>query len=210
MCWIYSAKGLRGTFFRSTVLSVPPSSCFLSDILPCAHHPPWQPWTPNSVFPTPGFFWALPSFLSQYWSLEIHSRKITGAMIGLISFASPLSGITILHCLQLMSENHCFSYLSQFIHWVRNKEGKARDLLLQSGLKHMFLLIYDDTKLSRMLEGSKEGIIGWCMLLLLLSHFSRVRLCATPQTAVHQTPPSLGFSRQEHWSGLPFPSPREK
>ena len=47
----------------------------------------------------------------------------------------------------------------------------------------------------------------WCMLLLLLSHFSRVRLCATPQTAAHQASPSLGFSRQEHWSGLPFPSP---
>ena len=45
------------------------------------------------------------------------------------------------------------------------------------------------------------------MLLLLLSHFSRVRLCATPETAAHQAPPSLGFSRQEHWSGLPFPSP---
>ena len=45
------------------------------------------------------------------------------------------------------------------------------------------------------------------MLLLLLSHFSRVRLCATPSTAAHQAPPSLGFSRQEHWSGLPFPSP---
>ena len=34
-----------------------------------------------------------------------------------------------------------------------------------------------------------------------------VRLCAIPQTAAHQAPPSLGFSRQEHWSGLPFPSP---
>ena len=44
-------------------------------------------------------------------------------------------------------------------------------------------------------------------ILLLLSHFSRVRLCATPGTAAHQAPPSLGFSRQEHWSGLPFPSP---
>ena len=43
-------------------------------------------------------------------------------------------------------------------------------------------------------------------LLLLLSCFSRVRLCATPQTAAYQAPPSLGFSRQEHWSGLPFPS----
>ena len=92
-------------------------------------------------------------------------------------------------------------------------------------------------------------------LLLLLSHFSRVRLCATPQsppgsavpgilqartlgwvaisfsnawkwkeklkslshvwlfatpwTAAYQTPLSMGFSRQEYWSGVPFPSPRE-
>ena len=41
----------------------------------------------------------------------------------------------------------------------------------------------------------------------MLSHFSHVRLCATPQTAAHQAPQSLGFSRQEHWSELPFPSP---
>ena len=45
------------------------------------------------------------------------------------------------------------------------------------------------------------------MLLLLLSRFSHVRLCATSETAAHQDPPSLGFSRQEHWIGLPFPSP---
>ena len=44
-------------------------------------------------------------------------------------------------------------------------------------------------------------------LLLLLSRFNRVRLCATPETAAHQASPSLGFSRQEHWNGLPFPSP---
>ena len=45
------------------------------------------------------------------------------------------------------------------------------------------------------------------LLLLLLSCFSRVWLCATPEMAAHQAPPSLGFCRQEHWSGLPFPSP---
>ena len=45
------------------------------------------------------------------------------------------------------------------------------------------------------------------LLMLLLSHFSRVRLCATPWTAAYQASPSMGFSRQEHWSGLPFPSP---
>ena len=44
----------------------------------------------------------------------------------------------------------------------------------------------------------------------LLSRFSRVRLCATPQTAAHQAPLSLGFSSQEHWSELPFPSPMQE
>ena len=45
------------------------------------------------------------------------------------------------------------------------------------------------------------------LLLLLPSRFSRVRLCVTPQTAAHQAPASLRFSRREHWSGLPFSSP---
>ena len=45
------------------------------------------------------------------------------------------------------------------------------------------------------------------LLLLLLSRASRVRLCATPWTAAHQAPLFLGFSRREHWSELPFPSP---
>ena len=44
-------------------------------------------------------------------------------------------------------------------------------------------------------------------ILLLLSHFSRVRLCVTPLTAAYQASQFLGFSRKEHWSGLPFPSP---
>jgi len=46
--------------------------------------------------------------------------------------------------------------------------------------------------------------VTWKHTLLLLSRFSPVQLCATPQTAAHQAPLSLGFSRQEHWSGLPF------
>ena len=41
----------------------------------------------------------------------------------------------------------------------------------------------------------------------LLSRFSCVWLCATPQTAAHQAPLSMGFSRQEYWSELPLPSP---
>ena len=42
---------------------------------------------------------------------------------------------------------------------------------------------------------------------LKVKSLSRVQLFATPWTVAHQAFPSMGFSRQEHWSGLPFPSP---
>ena len=43
--------------------------------------------------------------------------------------------------------------------------------------------------------------------MLVLSCFSHVQLFATLWTVAHQAPLSLGFSRQEYWSGLPFPTP---
>ena len=43
----------------------------------------------------------------------------------------------------------------------------------------------------------------------MLSRFSRVQLCATLWTAAHQASLYTGFSRQEYWSGLPFPSPED-
>ena len=39
--------------------------------------------------------------------------------------------------------------------------------------------------------------------------FSCVRLFVTPRTVAYQVPPSLGFSRQEYWGGLLFPSPED-
>ena len=39
-----------------------------------------------------------------------------------------------------------------------------------------------------------------------MKSLSLVRLFATPWTVAYQAPPSIGFSRQEYWSGLPFPS----
>ena len=50
-----------------------------------------------------------------------------------------------------------------------------------------------------------------CFLIFLflpfaISLLSRVRLFATPWTVAYQAPPSMKFSRQEYWSGLPFPS----
>ena len=46
-----------------------------------------------------------------------------------------------------------------------------------------------------------------CMHACMLSRFSCVQPCVTLCTAAHQAPPSTGFSRQEYWSGSPFPSP---
>ena len=59
-------------------------------------------------------------------------------------------------------------------------------------------------ELCSMLCGSLHGRGVWERMLL--RRFACVRLCTTPETAAHQAPPSLGFSRQEHWSGLPLPS----
>ena len=42
---------------------------------------------------------------------------------------------------------------------------------------------------------------------MVLSRFSRVRLLVTSWTVTHQTPLSMGFSRQDYWSGLPCPLP---
>ena len=47
------------------------------------------------------------------------------------------------------------------------------------------------------------------MVKVKVKSLSRVRLFATPWTVAHQVPPSMGFSRQEYWSGLPVPFPRE-
>ena len=56
-------------------------------------------------------------------------------------------------------------------------------------------------------EISITSDVQMLLLLLLLGRFSLVRLCVTPETAAHQAPPSLGFSRQEHWSRVPLSSP---
>ena len=53
-----------------------------------------------------------------------------------------------------------------------------------------------------------EGLIlKYIKTLLKVKLLSRVGLFATPWTVAYQVPPSMGFSRQEYWNGLPFPSP---
>ena len=55
--------------------------------------------------------------------------------------------------------------------------------------------------------GKNTGVGCHCLLQCVkVKSFSRVQLLATSWTAAYQAPPSMGFSRQEYWSGVPFPS----
>ena len=60
---------------------------------------------------------------------------------------------------------------------------------------------------SLLCSGRTQGAVLSPLHVDVLSHFSRVRLCATLWTAAHQAPLSMGFFRQEYWSGLPCPPP---
>ena len=73
-------------------------------------------------------------------------------------------------------------------------------------LSHPYMTIGKTIALTRRTFGGKVMSLLLNMLDM-LSHSSHVQLCVTPRTAAHQALLSLGFSRQEQWSGLPFPSP---
>ena len=59
----------------------------------------------------------------------------------------------------------------------------------------------------RTLEWVAISFSNACKWKVKAKSLSRVRLLATPWTAAHQAPPSMGFSRQEYWSGVPLHSP---
>ena len=91
--------------------------------------------------------------------------------------------------------------------WVQSQK-RQNDLCLFPG---QIIQYQSNSNLFPPASNAEEAEIKWfyedLQNFLLLSRFSHVRLCATPEMAAHQAPPSLGFSKQEHWSGLPFPSP---
>ena len=66
---------------------------------------------------------------------------------------------------------------------------------------HLFYKIAVSYTVKCVSEASNRIMLCYAML----SHFSHVRLSVTPWTAAYQAPRSMGFSRQEYWSGVPLP-----
>ena len=96
--------------------------------------------------------------------------------------------------------------------------GKTIALTRQTVVYKMMSLLFN--KLSRLvidfLSRSKRLLISWLqspssVILeprkMKVNSLSRVRLLATPRTAAHQAPQSMGFFRQEYWRGVPLPFP---
>ena len=86
---------------------------------------------------------------------------------------------------------------------------------ISSIIHHLYSNIYSGDMLKYPLENNLQQNnenytsvnFAVCIFFLKVKLLSRVRLFATPWTVAYQVPPSMGFSRQEYWSGLPFPSP---
>ena len=98
--------------------------------------------------------------------------------------------------------------------WLWANVGKlSYDVQYIRCMKHIFYLQY-----FQFMTSGYNSIVSWEKSVYLyvfldnvhkakVKSLSHVRLFATPWTVAYQAPPSVGFSRQEDWSGLPFPSP---
>ena len=142
--------------------------------------------------PSPGFLlvWVWWGHSFTLTCLTKSSKdSVSGREVQLSGFFSSYSFKSFLHCLLaciVCNEESAviLAYVSLYI-----------CVFFASGCFYYLILPVNNFIMTRLL------------LLRLLSRFSRVRLCETPWTAAHQALPSLGFSRQEPWSGLPLPSP---
>ena len=96
--------------------------------------------------------------------------------------------------------------------WIKVLLSKALLIRSRPSFSHCQSLPLGSLHLPNAAKNNDNLVCYWGMLLLLLlllllSRFSRVWLLATPWTAAYQAPPSMGFSGQQYWSGVPLPSP---
>ena len=92
-------------------------------------------------------------------------------------------------------------------HWVHFPVLSCRSLLVIDFIHTTGYKILGHSRSHPNCQGQIENSSCVCVCVRALSQFSPVWLFVTPWTEALQAPPSMGFSRQEYWSGLPFPSP---
>ena len=85
------------------------------------------------------------------------------------------------------------------IYWEHKRKSKERNGNI---VLHLFILLHLGLRQKGLTDLSTISLANDIGCVCVLSH---VQLCVTPWTVAHQTPLSMGFSRQEYWSGLPFP-----
>ena len=177
---------------------------------PCLPHPPLyltsvQLLSRVQLFATPWTAACQASLsITNSWSLlKLMSIKSVMSFNHLILCHSRLLPPSICPSIRVLSNE----WVSSLHHVAKILEFQLQHQSFQWIFRTDFLKVTDIQQML-LIEKQKINITNkWLLLLLLLSSVSRVRLCAIPKTAAHQAPPSLGFSRQEHWSGLPLPSP---
>ena len=116
----------------------------------------------------------------------------------------------LLLLIQSLSRVQLFS-----IPWTVAQQASMSFTISQSLFRLMFIesvmpsnhLILCRPLLLPLIFPSIRVLVLGILLLLLLSHFSHVQFFVTPCPVACQAPPSMGFSRQEYWIGLPFPTP---
>ena len=181
----------------------PPKPISIESVMPSNHLIFYHPLLLlPSIFPSIRVFSnesALCIRWPKYWSFSFNIRP-SNEHPGLISFRMDwLDVLAVQGTLKSLIQHHS-SKASILWH--------SAFFIVQ--LSHPYMTTGKTTALTRWTFVGKVMsliLIFYLLLLILLSRFSRVRLCATPWTAAYQASPSVRFSRQEHWSGLPFPSP---
>ena len=171
--------------------------------------------------------------LKKWYNLP--ERKEKGQKVGLwyLHFESEELKQSLRRCTQnswrkirkawAMESNSCFAKISvcfysksvlRRLRWPPSMDAAAAAMSLQSCLTLCDPI--DGSPPSSPVPGILQArTLAWVAISfsnawkwkLKVKPLSRVRLLATPWTAAHQAPPSMGFARQEYWSGVPLPSP---
>ena len=115
-------------------------------------------------------------------------------------------------------EGHKKPNIKSYALTVQGQTNGTEKIIQKKTRRYIYTLDLQQRCLYRAVEEDNLGQLGWgwgrrnldYLTYIELACFLVAQSCltlATPWTAAHQAPPSLGFSRQKHWSGLPVPSP---